>query len=59
MQLTDDTSISRLHATLTKNADKSFTLRAQGRNPLKLSDGQELAAEQEAQLQRGDSFKMK
>ncbi len=56
LQLTDDTSISRLHATLTKNADQTFTLLAQGKNPLTLSAGQELAAEQEAQLQRGDSF---
>jgi predicted component of type VI protein secretion system len=58
LQLTDDTSISRLHAVLTKNADQTFTLLAQGKNPLKLSDGQELAAEQQAQLQRGDRFKI-
>lgn len=58
VQLSDDTSVSRLHAMLTKNEDKTFTLHAHGRNPLKLSDGQELAAGQEVQLRRGDSFRI-
>jgi hypothetical protein len=56
VQLPDDTSISRLHATLTKQPDKTFTLHAHGRNPLKLGDGKELTAGQEVQLQRGESF---
>ena len=58
LHLSEDTSISRLHATLTKNKDKTFTLHAHGRNPIKLSDGDELTAGQEVQLKRSDSFKI-
>ncbi|MBL8208194.1 MAG: FHA domain-containing protein [Blastocatellia bacterium] len=56
VRLTGDESISRLHAKLTKNADQSFTLDAQGQNPLTLADGSEVPKEKSALLKRGDSF---
>lgn len=58
VQLSEDTSISRLHATLTKNADKTFTLDAHGKNSVKLCDGQELSAGKSALLKRGESFRI-
>ena len=56
VRLTEDTSISRLHTTLTKNADQTFTLDAHGQNPVTLVDGSELPADKSVLLKRGDGF---
>ena len=56
VRLTEDTLISRLHATLTKNADQTFTLVVQGQNPLTLADGSEVLAGENVVLNRSDSF---
>jgi hypothetical protein len=54
LKLEGDLEVSRQHATLTKNADGSFSLACKGANAIVLGEGKEIAAGETVSIQPGE-----